>query len=85
MTAVVVISQFVLPFFVLLSRAVKRKLATLGLVAMWILSVRFLDLYWQVMPQLHPKGMAPHVFQVLIPAAIGVLWWTLYQRKARAR
>ncbi|MBA4066107.1 MAG: quinol:cytochrome C oxidoreductase [Isosphaera sp.] len=45
---------FVVPFFMLLPRAHKRSPAWLALISVWILVMHAYDLYWQVMPVLHP-------------------------------
>ena len=48
--------HFVAPFFYLMGRTVKRKGATLAAGGAWVLAMHFVDLYWQVMPTLHPGG-----------------------------
>jgi len=40
--------HFVLPFLILVFRNVKRNVSLLRIVALWILFVHFVDLYWQV-------------------------------------
>jgi len=30
----------------------------------WLLAMHFMDLYWQVMPTLHPEGVRPSVLDV---------------------
>ena len=49
--------HFFLPWFYLLIREVKRRAATLALAAAWILVVHFIDIHWQIMPNLHKDGM----------------------------
>jgi len=44
------IGHFVVPFFFLLSRHMKRNKTTLGIGALWILVMIYLDMYWLVMP-----------------------------------
>ena len=56
--------HFVAPFFYLMGRTVKRKGATLAVGGAWILAMHFVDLYWQVMPTLHPEGLRPSVLDV---------------------
>jgi hypothetical protein len=46
------IVHFVIPFFGLLSRHVKRNVKTLSFWAFWVLAVVYLDMYWLVMPEL---------------------------------
>jgi glucan phosphoethanolaminetransferase (alkaline phosphatase superfamily) len=59
---VLVFGHFLVPFFLLLSRAVKRNATALAAVSVWLLAMHLLDLYWLVMPNLHPAGMAPSLF-----------------------
>ncbi len=48
--------QFLVPFFLLLSRDLKRNPRALAWVAAWVLLVHWVDLYWLVMPHLDPGG-----------------------------
>jgi hypothetical protein len=63
--------HFVAPFFYLMGRSVKRKGATLAVGGAWLLVMHFVDLYWQVMPTLHPEGIRPSVLDVAALVAIG--------------
>ncbi len=63
--------HFAVPFFYLMGRAVKRRGSTLAVVAAWLLVMHFMDLYWQVMPTLHPEGVRPSVLDVAAFVAIG--------------
>jgi len=56
-TVALAAGHFVLPFFVLLSRDVKRRVPTLAAGAVWMLAMHYLDLYWLVMPSLDPRGL----------------------------
>lgn len=58
-TAGLALGHFVVPFFFLLPRTVKRSPTALAVAATWLLAMHLLDLYWLVMPNLHPAGMAP--------------------------
>lgn len=58
---VVIIGHFIFPFFLLLSRHVKRNRPLLTFGAVWMLLMHFVDLYYLVMPTLHHS---PH-FHVL--------------------
>lgn len=51
--------HFAVPFFVLLSRAVKRRRAPLVIASVWMLLMHYFDLYWLVMPVFHAGGMKP--------------------------
>jgi hypothetical protein len=66
-----VVGHFVAPFFYLMGRDVKRNGATLALGGAWLLAMHFLDLYWQVMPTLHPEGFRPSILDVAAFLAVG--------------
>ena len=63
--------HFFAPFFYLMGRSVKRNGATLALGGAWILLMHFVDLYWQVMPTLHPEGLSPSLLDVAALMAVG--------------
>src|SRR5688500_16685305 len=68
---VLMAGHFVAPFFYLMGRTVKRNGATLAIGGAWLLAMHFLDLYWQVMPTLHPEGIRPSALDVTAFVAIG--------------
>src|SRR5271157_1140923 len=80
-----VFGHFALPFALLLSRDIKRNYKLLARIAMFILLMRFVDIYWQVAPDF-PKG-APHFTWMDITAPIGLagIWlaYFLYQLEKR--
>jgi hypothetical protein len=63
--------HFAAPFLYLMGRTVKRKGATLAVGGAWLLFMHFVDLYWQVMPTLHPEGLRPSVLDVTAFLAVG--------------
>ncbi len=63
--------HFAVPFFYLMGRAVKRRNTTLAVGGAWLLVMHFVDLYWQVMPTLHPEGFRPSLLDVAAFLAIG--------------
>jgi len=50
---VLVFGQFVVPFFVLFPQTIKRIPVVMKLVALWLLIMHWVDLYWLIMPSLH--------------------------------
>jgi hypothetical protein len=66
LTVFLVIGHFIAPFFFLLLRDVKRHRATLWAAALWALLVHWVDLYWLVMPGLHPDRPRLHWLGLLI-------------------
>ncbi len=63
--------HFGVPFFYLMGRAVKRRGSTLAVGGLWVLAMHFVDLYWQVMPTLHPEGVRPTALDVAAFVAVG--------------
>jgi hypothetical protein len=63
--------HFGIPFLYLMGRTVKRKGATLAVGGAWILAMHFVDIYWQVMPTLHPEGFSPSPLDVAAFLAVG--------------
>jgi hypothetical protein len=63
--------HFGVPFFYLMGRAVKRRGWTLAIGGAWLLVMHFVDLYWQVMPTLHPEGVRLSVLDVAAFLAVG--------------
>jgi hypothetical protein len=81
--------HFVLPFSIMLSRSLKRNPKRLVRMAIWIMAVRLLDLFWLIQPTFHPaveahgQVLAPLNFQVVAVnlvnvLAIGGLWLTIF-------
>jgi hypothetical protein len=58
---VLALGHFIVPFFFLLPRTIKRNAVALAAASLWLLAMHLLDLYWLVMPNLHPAGMVPSV------------------------
>jgi hypothetical protein len=65
------VGHFGAPFFYLMGRTVKRKGTTLAIGGAWVLAMHFVDLYWQVMPTLHPEGVSPSLLDVAALLAVG--------------
>lgn len=52
-TTLLIVAQFVIPFLLLLTHAVKGRPGRLVFVALLLIAVRYADYFWQVMPPLH--------------------------------
>jgi hypothetical protein len=63
--------HFGVPFLYLMGRDVKRNGRTLAIGGIWLLAMHFVDIYWQVMPTLHPEGLRPSVLDVAALLAVG--------------
>ena len=68
-----IFGHFFFPFGALLSRSLKRDPKKLAGVAIWILLVNYIDIYWLVMPTLYPDGFTFHWTQPVAFAAIGLI------------
>lgn len=66
--------QFAVPFLVLLSRSMKRRASSLAMVALGILFMCFVHLFWIVAPAFAPDGLRIHWMDLLAPAGIGGIW-----------
>ena len=81
--------HFLVPFLLLLLRRTKRKARTLAAVAILLLVLRLVDLFWIVSPSLHRNGFGIHWLDLVTPVAIGGLWiaffsWQLKSAPAAA-
>ncbi|HEY6250490.1 MAG TPA: hypothetical protein VI685_11060 [Candidatus Angelobacter sp.] len=85
---ILIFFHFVLPFAIMLSRNLKRQPRKLTRMAMWIMIVRLVDLFWLVQPSFHSKGVSGEVlapidwrvvgFNIVNVLAIGGLWLTVF-------
>jgi hypothetical protein len=78
------IFHFFVPFLVLLSRTVKRRIRWLVIVAGLVLFMRLVDLYWLIIPAFH-EGFYLDWLIIAAPIALGGLWlaafvWQLKQK-----
>ncbi|MFQ5453733.1 MAG: hypothetical protein ACE5D6_06060, partial [Candidatus Zixiibacteriota bacterium] len=83
---IIIFGHFVIPFVILLTRASKRNIRFLVFMAGWILVMRWIDLYWLVMPTHYRDGL--HFSWLDITTFIGIgglfLWffWRRYTTNA---
>jgi hypothetical protein len=71
--AFLAIFHFVVPFFLLLQRAITRNPRRLAWVAGWALFVHWIDLYWLVMPHVNAAGPRPTPWDVTAFVGVGGL------------
>jgi len=79
-----VFAHFVLPFVLLLSRNLKRDRARLARVAGFMLVVRWLDVYWLVVPTFSESATI-HLLDVTTPLALIGLWFFVFTRQLKSR
>ena len=80
-----VLFQFAVPFLLLLWRRIKRDTNLLPYVAILILAMRFVDLFWLVGPAFHPEGLSVHWLDLVLPIAIGGLWTAYFVHNLKGR
>jgi hypothetical protein len=82
---VLVVAHFALPFALLLSRTVKATGRYLRAVAIGVLVMRWVDLYWQAGPIFYPNHVRLHWLDLATVLAIGGLWTALFVRELGQR
>ena len=80
-----ILFHFALPFFLLLSRSLKRSGAKLVKVAVLILVMRFVDLYLQIIPTGHHAELHFSWMDLAAPIGIGGLWLSAFLRQLESR
>jgi hypothetical protein len=76
-STVIVLGHFVVPFLLLLNRDLKRGSA-LALVAVYIICMRFVDLFWLMGPRDGHAAPALSWMNFVTPLAIGGLWVAVF-------
>jgi hypothetical protein len=81
----VLLGQFFLPFFLLLSRDLKRTASRVAKVAIWILLMRYVDFFWNLAPAMHRE--TPLVNWIDVATVVGLMgvWVALFAWQYRAR
>jgi hypothetical protein len=77
--------QFAVPFVFLLSANFKRSISGLSLVALLLLVMRWVDLFWLVAPTYHPEGFTLHWLDLTLPIALSGLWLAVFVRELGTR
>ncbi len=70
---IVLLFSFALPFLVLLSRDVKRSAGLISKVAIWMILMRLVDLYWMTRPEFSSSPL-PTWLDIVVPIALIGLW-----------
>jgi hypothetical protein len=86
MSFFLLVFHFVVPFFLLLSADRKKRPRALGAISIYLLVVHYVDVYWVVMPALHPEGPAPHLADLTAVLGVGAaaLAFVLWRLRGRA-
>jgi hypothetical protein len=81
----IILFHFALPFLLLLSRDVKRRPNRLAVVALGVMAVRFVDLFWLVTPAFHPSEFAVHWMDVATLVGLGGIWLSVFVWQLQGR
>src|SRR5713226_460128 len=74
---IVVIFHFFVPFFLLLSQNVKRNARLLRGVAIWLILMRLVDLFWYTRPEFTSTAL-PTIWDLAAALALGGLWFFFF-------
>jgi hypothetical protein len=85
LAVLLVLGHFVLPFALLLSRDLKRNFKLLRGIAVFILCIRFVDLYWLVMPTFHRQGFQLSWMDFTMPVGLLGLWLAYFLNELEKR
>lgn len=80
----IALGGFAFPFLVLLSAQLKKDPARIVKIAGWLIVVRFVDLYWLIMPNFS-RRFEPHALDILVPLAMGGFWLALFFRNLKGQ
>jgi len=70
---IVLVFHFFVPFFLLLSQDVKRNAKLLPKIAVWLIFMRLVDLFWMTRPEFTSRAV-PTWLDIVLPLALGGLW-----------
>jgi hypothetical protein len=77
--------RFLVPLFVLLSRAAKQRRRLMVGLASFIVFTEWVNTVWMVVPSFHPERVFVHWLDVVVPIALGGLWGALFLRLLATR
>ena len=78
--AALLIFHFFIPFFILLQRRVKRRVERLAVLAVWMLLITLVDIFWIIVPGFENRKSGLHVSPSDIVAVLGLfgVWLAVY-------
>src|SRR5829696_8731404 len=80
-----VLFHFAVSFLILLSRSLKRNPQLLVKVAVGVIVVRLIDLFWLIAAELHRDGFAVSWLDVRLPLSLGSVWLGCFIWQLRGR
>ena len=81
-----IVFHFAVPFVILLLRRVKREATDLMRLAVGILVMRLVDLFWLIAPDFHRSGISVSWLDILLPVSLAAIWLgaVVWQLRGRA-
>ncbi|GIW44198.1 MAG: hypothetical protein KatS3mg077_1480 [Candidatus Binatia bacterium] len=80
-----IVLNFLLPFVILLSRDIKRNARLVASVALFILCVRVIEVYWLITPAFSPSQARVHWLDLTTWLAVGGVWLWAFTGGLRGR
>jgi len=80
-----IFGHFALPFVLLLSRDLKRNGRTLIGVAVTVVAMRLVDLFWQIGPMHGADHFGLHWMDLAVPVALGGIWVAIFLWQLQSR
>ncbi len=80
----VLIFHFFVPFFSLLPRDVKRSAKLLSKVALWLIFMRLVDLFWLTRPEFTSNAI-PGLMDVAAVLALAGIWFAVFARNLKSQ
>jgi hypothetical protein len=77
----IVLFHFALPFVLLLSRRLKRRARSIAYVALFLVVMRFVDVFWLVTPAWDPSRFTVHLLDLATVLAMGGVWIWVFVRQ----
>jgi hypothetical protein len=81
---IVLLFSFAIPFLLLLSRDVKRTASVVSKVAVWMIFMRLVDLYWMTRPEFTSRAV-PTWLDIVVPVALIGLWLGFFAMNLKQR
>lgn len=70
--------HFAVPFLVLLSSRTKKNSSVLARMAVWLILMRFVDVFYLIGPEAYPEGLGFHWMDAAAAVGIGGIWLSLF-------
>jgi hypothetical protein len=81
---IVLLFSFAIPFLLLLSRDVKRTASVVSKIAIWMIFMRLVDLYWMTRPEFTARAV-PTWLDIVVPVALIGLWLGFFAMNLKQR